>query len=382
MTPLMLAVATDRQDIDVIRLLIARGADVNAKSLAGETALDWAVKTGAKPAIDAIKAAGGMETAHAPVPVPAAAHANVRIAVERSRALLNKASVVFAANGGCAACHSHNIVDTVERIAAAKGLGTDQQLLAQRQTLTKAPYFSPANLMEHFPDPGGSPITTVYALNALLDSGYQPDRATDIIVAHLVSQQAANGRWFMSAVARPPIGEGPIAVTAYAIRSLKAYAPPGRADDINERIARATAWLIAETPRTTEDRNMKLLGLMWAGRSAAERAPLAKQILAKQRSDGGWAQTDDLQSDAYATGVSLYALAEAGGISPEHAAYRKGTAYLLSTQRPDGSWYVRSRAAKFQPYLDGGFPYEHDQWISAMATGWATTALTLALPPQ
>ena len=155
MTPLMLAVASDRQNIESIRILIARGADVNAKSLAGETALDWAVKTGEKPAIDAIKAAGGVETAHTPVPVPAAAHADVKTAVERSRALLNKASVVFAANGGCASCHSHNIVDTVEHVAAAKGLGTDQKLIAQRQTLTKAPYYSPANLMEHFPDPAG-----------------------------------------------------------------------------------------------------------------------------------------------------------------------------------------------------------------------------------
>ena len=167
----------------------------------------------------------------------------------------------------------------------------------------------------------------MYALNALLDSGYQPDRTTDIIVAHLASQQAANGRWFISAVARPPIGEGPIAVTAYAIRSLKAYAPPGRAAEINERIARATAWLAAETPATTEDRNMKLLGLLWAGRSAAERASLVKQIFAKQRADGGWAQTDHLQSDAYATGVSLFALVEAGGITFEHQAYKKGSAY-------------------------------------------------------
>ena len=380
MTPLMLAVATDRQNIDVIRLLIARGADVNAKSGAGETALDWAVKTGAKPAIDAIRAAGGVETARVDIAVPAAAHADVGTAVERSRALLGKASVVAAANGGCASCHSHNIVDTVEHIAASKGLRRDEKMTAQRQTLTKAPYFSPANLMERFPDPAGSPITTVFAMNALINSGYQPDRTTDLVVAHLVSQQAADGRWSMSALARPPIGEGPIAVTAYAIRSLKAFAPPGRAADINERIARATAWLVAETPRTTEDRNMKLLGLLWAGRSAAERAPLVKQILAKQRADGGWAQTDNLQSDAYATGVSLFALAEAGGISPTHAAYKRGTAYLLSSQRPDGSWYVKSRAVKFQPYLDGGFPYEHDQWISAMATGWATAALALALP--
>ena len=75
MTPLMLAVATDRQNIDVIRMLIARGADVKAKSLAGETALDWAIKTGPKPAIDAIRSAGGMESAHVAAAVPAAAHA-------------------------------------------------------------------------------------------------------------------------------------------------------------------------------------------------------------------------------------------------------------------------------------------------------------------
>jgi squalene cyclase len=58
----------------------------------------------------------------------------------------------------------------------------------------------------------------------------------------------------------------------------------------------------------------------------------------------------------------------------------KGIDYLLSTQRADGSWYVRSRAPKFQPFFDGGFPYGHDQWISSMATGWATVALAMSLP--
>jgi hypothetical protein len=36
---------------------------------------------------------------------------------------------------------------------------------------------------------------------------------------------------------------------------------------------------------------------------------------------------------------------------------------------------VRSRSPKFQPYFEGGFPYGQDQWISSMATGWATAAL-------
>ena len=380
MTPLMLAVASNRQSIEVIRMLIARGADVNAKSLAGETALDWAVKMGTKPAIALLRRSGGVESPHVPVAVPPAVTADIRTAIERSRALLAKASMVAAANGGCASCHSHNIVDIVERAAVAKRLPADEKLTSQRQTLTKAPYFSPANLFERFPDPAGSPVTTVFALSALASSGYQPDRTTDSAAAHLASQQSRDGRWFMTTVARPPIGEGPIAITAYGIRALKAYAPPARRRDMNERIERATAWLAAQHALTTEDRNMQLLGLLWAGRSATERAALATRILAKQRADGGWAQSDDLQSDAYSTGVSLFALAEAGGIAPDHPAYKKGTAYLLSSQRPDGSWYVKSRAVKFQPYLDGGFPYEHDQWISSMATGWATAALTLALP--
>ena len=64
MTPLMLAVATDRQNPEVIRALIAKGADPNVKSLTGETALDWAMKIGATEAIDILKRAGGVTHAH------------------------------------------------------------------------------------------------------------------------------------------------------------------------------------------------------------------------------------------------------------------------------------------------------------------------------
>ena len=70
------------------------------------------------------------------------------------------------------------------------------------------------------------------------------------------------------------------------------------------------------------------------------------------------------------------------GVPTTDPAFQKGVRYLLSTQHADGSWYVRSRAVKFQPYFESGFPYGHDQWISAMATGWATAALATALPGQ
>jgi hypothetical protein len=206
-----------------------------------------------------------------------------------------------------------------------------------------------------------------------------------------MAQQRTDGRWTTGIVARPPIEDGDIFRTALGIRALSLYGPPGRSADINERISRARRWLENARPTTAEDRNTQLLGVYWAGLgtqtqtptaalNAGARASLAKAILAKQRSDGGWSQTDHLSSDAYATGQSLFALAEAGGVKPEAPAFKKAVAYLLATQRADGSWYVKSRAPKFQPFFDGGFPYEHDQWISSMGTGWATAALALALP--
>ena len=99
-----------------------------------------------------------------------------------------------------------------------------------------------------------------------------------------------------------------------------------------------------------------------------------------QKPDGGWNQLDQLASDAYATGVALYALAQSG-MSPQDPVYRRGVDYLLSTQLSDGSWHVRSRAPKLQPYFQSGFPHDHDQWISSAATAFAAAALAEAMQP-
>ena len=68
-------------------------------------------------------------------------------------------------------------------------------------------------------------------------------------------------------------------------------------------------------------------------------------------------------------------------VTPADPTHRRGLQYLLATQYPDGSWHVRSRAPKFQPYFQSGFPFEHDQWISAAGTAWASMALSLTIEP-
>jgi squalene cyclase len=108
----------------------------------------------------------------------------------------------------------------------------------------------------------------------------------------------------------------------------------------------------------------------------------ANALLALERADGGWGPNPYMKSDAYATGVALTSLAESKVLNAHDEAFQRGINYLLSTQFPDGSWYVRSRSIKFQPYFESGFPFGHDQWISTAATAWAAQAIALSLEPD
>lgn len=150
---------------------------------------------------------------------------------------------------------------------------------------------------------------------------------------------------------------------------------------MERRRVAALAWLTHAKPRTTDDYAWRLLGLDWAGASGSLRAQAARELRELQRADGGWSASKAMASDAYTTGLALWALHEAVGMAPDAQTYREGVRYLLRTQRPDGTWYVASRAAKFQPYFESGFPYGPDQWVSISATAWAAAALAPAAEP-
>jgi ankyrin repeat protein len=376
MTPLMYAAATDHGDIEIARMLIARGADLTVKSTAGETALDWANKMGETPLTALLRKAGAPTAAEAPRAVPAAAPTEARPAIERGVALLERSSGSFFTNGGCGSCHSQNITDIAVAAARKGGLPINEAAAAQRAAGASATFGATATrLYERFDGPVVDIL--LYTLAGLAAMGHPADRATDAMVFNISAQQQRNGRWYGGGIPRPPIEDGDFTRTALAIRALTSYAPPGRKAEMHERVQRATTWLRSAKAITAEDRAFRLLGLAWGGAEPGARRDAAKEMAALQRPDGGWSQRTELQTDAYATGLTVYALKESGSELPS-AVVERATQYLRSTQRADGSWYVRSRAAKFQPYFDGGFPYEHDQWISAMATGWATAALALS----
>ena len=173
-----------------------------------------------------------------------------------------------------------------------------------------------------------------------------------------------------------------ISRTAWSMRALKKYAWPARQREFDKRIARGREWLLKAQPATSYEEADRIMALRLAGTPEAVLVPAVDKLIKEQREDGGWPQNPYLDSDPYATGVVLSTLSEAGLLKPADPAYARGVAYLLATQFPDGSWYVRSRSPKLQPYFESQFPYGHDQWISAAATARAVMALAPAAAPQ
>ena len=198
---------------------------------------------------------------------------------------------------------------------------------------------------------------------------------TDAVVHYVKAMQTAKGNWRTNEGRRPPMTAGDFQATALALYAIKNYGRPADRAENDQAIARAAAWLETAKPLTTQDRAFHLLGMAWSKSNGAANA--AKALVATQRDDGGWSQLATLDSDAYATGEALYALHVGGSVPTSAPAYRKGVKYLLNTQATDGSWHVKSRSIWLQPYFDSGFPYAHDQWISAAGTSWATMALSL-----
>jgi hypothetical protein len=224
------------------------------------------------------------------------------------------------------------------------------------------------------------PFILGYILNGLAGERYEPDLTTDAVAFYLRTHQAQDGSWpYPDGDNRPPLCSNHIGQTTLSMRALQLYAPKTRETGWERSIRLAAAWLARAQARNNDDRDWRLLGLTWAGtdRSATQQA--LRELLATQRSDGGWSDIPSTESTAYATGQALFALHTAG-LRSSDAAYERGVEFLLKTQQEDGSWYIRTRALGFQPYFDTDLPYGFDQWISAAGTSWATMALSTVSP--
>jgi ankyrin repeat protein len=376
MTPLMLAVASETQDVQLVSLFLKSGARVNEQSKTGETALDWALKFGNPSVITALKDAGA--TCGSPAtqsdPQRESHIRSTKDALAASIALLQRSSTEFFRQSGCVGCHHQPATAMAVRAAERAGISVDHQTAADQLRVMSTQ--AAGSFVRILQGADRASETDFGLAQGLLEAGYPADLTTDSLAVRIAAAQSSDGSWQRSpALSRAPSAESNIARTALAIRFLTAYVYPAVKVEFAARIVMARRWILEQSPRTTDESAMLLLALKWSGAPSARIRRHAEALLAQQRSDGGWAGNPHLTSDAFATAEALYALREVGSAPVSGSVQRKAVHYLLATQFPDGSWHVRSRAPKFQPYFQSGFPFDHDQWISAAATAWAATAL-------
>ncbi|MGH9594788.1 MAG: ankyrin repeat domain-containing protein, partial [Bryobacteraceae bacterium] len=359
-TPLILSVTSEYQDSETVRLLLARGADPALKMETGETARDWAMKFG-QPGVVDILAPGARP------PLTAASFHNPRDerkAALSGLAIMEKTSSNFLVTGGCISCHAQNVTAVAAHAARVNGLPTNEAASRDRLKVLEALWGNRVDALLQRLDPPGGMDTIESSVFQFMAEGCPPADVTSAMVHNLAAQQRADGSWSFRGIARAPIADGDAPRTAMAVRAMQVYGPAGRKTEFAERTERARKWLLAVNPRYIDERNFQLLGLKWSGATGPVLQEAAHKLIAGQRADGGWAQSRYLASDAYATGQALYTLHEAAGLSASDPVYVRGVEFLLKTQFDDGSWHVQSRAVKFQPYFESGFPHGQDQWIS------------------
>jgi hypothetical protein len=226
---------------------------------------------------------------------------------------------------------------------------------------------------------GGGELTIGYIMMALAAEKHPLDKITAAQTHAVAARQMPDGSW-PEGTSRPPMEYSTISRTAMSVRTLTLYPIEGRRKEIDDKLRRAREWLLAQRPQSAEEHAMRLMALAWTKAPRTNLDAATRQLIALQRENGGWAQLPHLGPDAYGTGISLYALYEAGaGVT--HAAYERGIGFLLTRQYKDGSWFVKTRSFPVQPQQESGYPFGYNQWISAAGASWASLAIAHTLPP-
>jgi N-acyl-D-amino-acid deacylase len=316
--------------------------------------------------------------------------ASAQQAVDRGLKFLQKEAFWWKNSRSCAACHHADTMLWTFNEARARGYAVDEQALAEITTwafgdmktnaLTgQPPPRDVLNLgwvyvllsMETVPGfrQAGSldkphPVTAGPLAGTNAEAIFS---ARQTLIHEIVTKQVVDGSWGRPLDERVPLG-GP--VEDIAILSRLALLQSGDSSAaVTECVNKAAGWLAANRDKTSRQGiNLRLLMDVCEGKPATERKPAIAAIKAEQNADGGWSQTPEMPSDAYATGQTLYVLARAG-IKPKDPALKRGVEFLTLSQREDGSWPMTSRvhAKNLSP-------------ITGAGTAWAILGLLRASP--
>ncbi len=279
-----------------------------------------------------------------------------RRAVERSLPYVEKHGVAWIESRKCASCHHVPLLVWSHREALDRGFAVDAKKLDD-WTKWSVEFSLTSKTKEGRRNGGG--LDTMAQL--ILARPAKADGAPYRELADLIAgEQKPEGYWEAGGqlpFQRRPKQETHDASTMWVLHSLRSL---GREEEPGR--AKAMAWLKERKPgQSGESLALHLL--------TAPSEPLRKELLARQNGNGGWSWLAGEESDALATGQSLYVLS-VSGVEADAEPVRRARDFLVGTQREDGSWHVPSTK-----------PKSKDVSISSYwGTAWAAIGLLRTLP--
>jgi squalene-hopene/tetraprenyl-beta-curcumene cyclase len=293
--------------------------------------------------------------------------------IDRGLAFLTRDALDWKKQHHCASCHHAALVIWSMREARRRGHPVDEPVLAELTKWVAESGDGKFGLARPASAPkAASPKAVWFAI--ALGADPRPDALSQAGMKRLLktvkNEQSENGSWSAWPETRPPIfGNSDESLTALA---TLAVLPEAAAGDASAKAVRdkAVKWL-AQTKTDDDPQSVALRLVVWTrlGRPAAEWRPLVRRIKERQNADGGWSQAKGMASDAWATGQALYALAHAG-VKPDEPVITRAHAFLVKTQREDGSWPMTSR-----PVKPGGEGCKSLIPITGAGSAWAILGL-------
>ncbi|MDA1051286.1 MAG: terpene cyclase/mutase family protein [Planctomycetota bacterium] len=315
-----------------------------------------------------------------------------RTAAERGLAFLEKDVVKWRDEHECSTCHHGTMTLWAYSEAKSRGYSIDADVMKETVDWAKQRFMERIDLPRDT-RPGWSMVSTPAIYLALMAQCVENQTAVSAdelrrIEQHLLRHQESDGSWAWSSAPPinrpPPFFESDEVATRLAIMALGRQTPPNpnvsanppEDPAIRDSRAKAAAWLAMTEPvDTTQAAALRLLMKVRAGESAEMVESEVAQLLKRRNADGGWGQLNDLPSDAYATGQSLYVLSLAG-VKAEREEIRRAVALLVASQNEDGSWPMKSRAHP------GATPYKNPVPITYFGSAWATLGLMRSIPAE
>lgn len=298
-------------------------------------------------------------------------------AIRKGLAYVEAKSLAWLRQRKCASCHHVPLMVWAQRDARQRGFKIDEKglqeatdhLLAADNRAGIVP-----NPKEKEREGNGFSLMAAVTIFAFRDGGSSPEPAAEKIMKkaaeHLLAKQKADGSWIRFE-GRPPIFEREEAATLLAAHAVSAEPTPTAKP--TPTLEKTRKWLTANSKGESQQA-LSLRILIDHDRKAS-----VEQLLKRQNADGGWSQTKDMASDAFATGQAVYALMSRGGIDKSNPAILKARDFLLKTQKPDGSWPMTSRPPNNGKGKGGAGNLEP---ITVAGSAWAVLGLLQCTPPE